>query len=107
VPADYGLDACPASAQRRRELVMDAATRELIQRAQLGHIATLWDDQPFINPTTFWHDAVRHEVVFHSNVVGRMRANAERPPRTCFEASEVGRLLPSNVALEFSLNSKA
>jgi nitroimidazol reductase NimA-like FMN-containing flavoprotein (pyridoxamine 5'-phosphate oxidase superfamily) len=82
---------------------MDAATRELLQRAQLGHIATLWHDQPFINPTTFWHDAVRHEVVFHSNVVERVRANAERPPRVCFEASEVGRRLPSNVALEFSL----
>ncbi|NIM04744.1 MAG: pyridoxamine 5'-phosphate oxidase family protein, partial [Armatimonadetes bacterium] len=34
---------------------------------------------------------------------GRIRANAERHEEVCFEASEAGRLLPSNVALEFSL----
>jgi nitroimidazol reductase NimA-like FMN-containing flavoprotein (pyridoxamine 5'-phosphate oxidase superfamily) len=32
-----------------------------------------------------------------------VRANAERCPEVCFEACEMGKLLPSNVALEFSL----
>jgi nitroimidazol reductase NimA-like FMN-containing flavoprotein (pyridoxamine 5'-phosphate oxidase superfamily) len=35
--------------------------------------------------------------------VGRVRANIERHDRVCFEASEAGRFLPSNVALEFSV----
>jgi len=81
----------------------DAATRSLMQRAQIGHIATLWDDQPFINPTTFWYDAERHAIFFHSNIAGRVRANADQQSRVCFETSAFGKLLPSNVALEFSL----
>ena len=91
MPADYDLATRPANAQRRPQHVMDdAATRQLIQRAHIGHIATVWDDQPFINPTTFWYDAARHAIVFHSNIVGRVRANAGRQPRVCFETSEFG-----------------
>jgi nitroimidazol reductase NimA-like FMN-containing flavoprotein (pyridoxamine 5'-phosphate oxidase superfamily) len=81
----------------------EAATRALMERAQIGHVATLWDEQPFINPTTFWYDGEHHAIFFHSNVAGRVRANVERQSRVGFEASEFGRLLPSNVALEFSL----
>ena len=69
----------------------------------VGHVATRWDNQPFITPTNFWYDAERHEIYFHSNIVGRLRANADRHPEVCFEAFEAGRLLPSNVALEFSI----
>ena len=104
MPAEYDLKTSPANAQRRPQHVLDeASTRQLIERARVGHIATLWDDQPFINPTTFWYDAERHAINFHSNLAGRVRANAEQQARVCFEASEYGRLLPSNVALEFSL----
>jgi hypothetical protein len=101
---DYNLNVTPANAQRRPEHIQDEAwIREFLNRAQIGHIATRWKEQPFINPTTFWYDAERHEIIFHSNIVGRVRANSERYPEVCFEASEFGRLLPSNVALEFSI----
>jgi nitroimidazol reductase NimA-like FMN-containing flavoprotein (pyridoxamine 5'-phosphate oxidase superfamily) len=94
----------PINLQRRPHLALDnAATRELISRARIGHVATVWDDQPFINVSNFWYDAERHEIIFHSNLAGRVRANSEHAPKVCFEASEFGRLLPSNVALEFSL----
>ena len=78
-------------------------TRELIERLEIAHIATVWDGQPFINPTTFWYGATAHTIFFHSNVVGRMRANAGHDDRVCFEASRFGRFLPSNIALEFSV----
>lgn len=101
---DYSLHVTPANAQRRPEHVQDDAwIREFLSRVQIGHIATHWEEQPFINPTSFWYDAERHEIIFHSNIVGRVRANSERHERVCFEASEFGRLLPSNVALEFSI----
>ncbi|MCQ3979902.1 MAG: pyridoxamine 5'-phosphate oxidase family protein, partial [Anaerolineae bacterium] len=101
---DYNLHITPANAQRRPEHVQDDAwIRDFMARTQIGHIATRWDEQPFINPTTFWYDAEQHEIIFHSNVVGRVRANSERHDQVCFEASEFGRLLPSNVALEFSI----
>jgi len=104
MPKDYSLDVTPANAQRRPENAQsDEWTRDFLRRAQIGHVATLWDDQPFITPTNFWYDAERHEIYFHSNIVGRVRANSERRVKVCFEASEFGRYLPSNVALEFSL----
>jgi nitroimidazol reductase NimA-like FMN-containing flavoprotein (pyridoxamine 5'-phosphate oxidase superfamily) len=104
MPKNYNLDATPANQQRRKDNAMsDEWTRAFLQRAPIGHVATRWDDQPFITPTNFWYDADRHVIYFHSNSVGRVRANAERHDRVCFEASEFGRFLPSNVALEFSI----
>ena len=104
MPKDYHLDVTPANQQRHTEYAMrDEWIRGFLQRASIGHVATRWDDQPFITPTNFWYDVDRHVIYFHSNVVGRIRANAERHDRVCLEACEFGRLLPSNVALEFSI----
>ena len=36
-----------------------------------------------------------------------MRANLEHNPKVCLEVSELGNLLPSNVALEFSLQYRS
>ncbi len=104
MPKDYNLDVTPANQQRRKENAMsDEWTRAFLSRAPIGHVATRWDDQPFITPTNFWYDVDRHVIYFHSNIVGRIRANAEQHDRVCFEASEFGRFLPSNVAIEFSI----
>jgi nitroimidazol reductase NimA-like FMN-containing flavoprotein (pyridoxamine 5'-phosphate oxidase superfamily) len=104
MPKDYDPTVTPPNLARRPELALaDAEIAALLGRARLGHVATAWEGQPFINPTTFWHDAARGRIIFHSNLVGRMRANAEHDGRMCFSASEYGRLLPSNVALEFSI----
>jgi nitroimidazol reductase NimA-like FMN-containing flavoprotein (pyridoxamine 5'-phosphate oxidase superfamily) len=104
MPKNYDPSLTPANAQRRPEHALDdEATRELIARLEIGHVATLWGEQPFINPTTFWYDPAAHTLYFHSNVVGRVRANSEHHSRVCFAASRAGRFLPSNVALEFSV----
>ena len=104
MPKDYDPVVTPPNTQRRREHALDDdATRELLVRLEIAHIATVWDAQPFVNPTTFWYDAAAHTIFFHSNVVGRMRANSEHHDRVCFESSRFGRFLPSNVALEFSV----
>jgi nitroimidazol reductase NimA-like FMN-containing flavoprotein (pyridoxamine 5'-phosphate oxidase superfamily) len=108
MPKNYDLSATPANAQRRREHARDDAwIRALLERAQVGHVATRWDDQPFITPTTFWYDEAQNAIIFHSNVAGRIRANADRHPRVCFSASEAGRALPSNVALDFSFQYRS
>ena len=101
---DYRLEVTPHNAQRRAKYAQDDEwVRAFLARARVGHVATRWDGQPFITPTLFWYDPQRHEIYFHSNLTGRVRANAERHPEVCFEASEMGKLLPSNVALEFSI----
>lgn len=100
----YDMKDYPITMMRRAELAQDDEwIRTFLQRAQIGHVGTRWDDQPFITPTTFWYDAERHEIYYHSNITGRLRANSERYPQVCFEASQAGKLLPSNAALEFSI----
>src|SRR3990172_7895675 len=78
MPKDYSLEITPANAQRREEYTQDDAwITEFLQRTPVGHVATRWDEQPFITPTTFWYDPGRHEIYFHSNIIGRVRANSE------------------------------
>lgn len=81
--------------------------RSFLHEAKVGHIATACDGQPFIVSSSFWYDDKNRKIFFHSNIAGRTRANIEKNPRVCFEASEMGNLLPSNVALEFSLQYRS
>jgi hypothetical protein len=90
--------------QYKRE---DNWIRAFLRTAQVGHIASSRDGQPFLTPSTFWFDEENRQIIFHSNITGRVRSNLESNPRVCFEASEMGRLLPSNVALEFSLQYRS
>lgn len=85
----------------------DEWIRNFLHRGQIAHIASRWDFQPFITPTTFLYDEAGHRIIFHSNIAGRIRANIERHPEVCVEVSELGRLLPSNIALEFSLQYRS
>jgi nitroimidazol reductase NimA-like FMN-containing flavoprotein (pyridoxamine 5'-phosphate oxidase superfamily) len=101
---DYSLDATPPNEQRIPEYVRDDAwIRSFLHQARIGHIATHWDGQPFITPSTFWFDEERNEIIFHSNIVGRVRANIDRHEQVCFETSDSGDFLPSNVAMEFTV----
>ncbi len=98
----------PTSFQRRPHLTKDDAwIKAFLKETQIGHIATSLNDQSFINPTTFWYDEENHQIVFHSHVVGRVRSNIESNPKVSLEVSELGKLLPSNVALEFSLQFRS
>lgn len=107
MPRDY-TDQSPIAFQRRPHLTKDDAwIREFLKTAQVGHIATSVDGQPFLTPSSFWFDEANHQIVFHSNIAGRVRSNIEANPRVSFEASELGRMLPSNVALEFSLQYRS
>ena len=98
----------PTAFQRLPEYKREEAwIRELLREARVGHIASARDGQPFLTPSTFWFDEENHQIIFHSNIAGRVRSNLEVNPRVCLEASELGRLLPSNVALEFSLQYRS
>ena len=98
----------PTAYQRRPKYKRDDDwLRAFLHQARVGHIASTWDDQPFLTPSNFWFDEANHRIVFHSNISGRVRANLEHNPKVCMEASEMGKLLPSNVALEFSLQYRS
>jgi len=98
----------PTSNQRRPEHKRDDGwIRDFLHRGVVAHIATRWDSQPFVTPSTYVYDETSHRLVFHSNLIGRVRANIERHPEVCVEVSEVGRLLPSNTAIEFSIQYRS
>ena len=108
MPRDYQNES-PAAFQRLPEYQRDDAwIRAFLREARVGHIASARrNGQPFLNPSTFWFDEANHQIIFHSNVAGRIRSNIESNPKVCFEASELGKLLPANVALEFSLQFRS
>jgi nitroimidazol reductase NimA-like FMN-containing flavoprotein (pyridoxamine 5'-phosphate oxidase superfamily) len=98
----------PAAFQRLPEYKReDDWIRNYLHRGQIAHIASRWDLQPFITPTTYFYDEAGQRIIFHSNIAGRIRANIERHPEVCVEVSEFGKLLPSNIALEFSLQYRS
>ena len=107
MPRDYQNES-PVAFQRLPDYERDDVwIRAFLREARVGHIASAGGGQPFLNPSTFWFDEANHQIIFHSNVAGRIRSNIERNPSVCFEASELGKLLPANVALEFSLQFRS
>ena len=109
MPRDYSLKNQKPTAHQRipKYKVKEDWIREYLHDGQIAHIASLWDDQPFITPSIYFYDEAKARLIFHSNITGRVRANLERNPHVCVEVSELGNMLPSNVALEFSLQYRS
>jgi len=98
----------PTSFQRRPEYARDDGwIRAFLKRGEIARIATHWDSQLFITSSTYLFDEANHRIIFHSNIAGRVRSNIERHPEVCVEVSELGEYLPSNIALEFSLQYRS
>lgn len=107
MPRDY-QKARPEQWQRRPELNRDDAwIKDFLQRGFIARVGHFSGGQPFITPTNYWYDEPNHQVIFHSNLAGRMRSNLETHPQAVLEVSEVGRLLPANTALEFSIQFRS
>jgi nitroimidazol reductase NimA-like FMN-containing flavoprotein (pyridoxamine 5'-phosphate oxidase superfamily) len=81
----------------------EAWIRALLHRAPWGVLATTFREQPFINSNLFAFDEAAHALYLHTAREGRTRTNIEQNGRVCFSVSEMGRLLPADKALEFSV----
>ena len=103
MPRDYG--ALPPNKVRRHDRAVEdeAWIRALLHRAPVGALATVHDGQPFINTNLFVYDQDAHAIYLHTARVGRTRANLDAKAPVCFSVSEMGRLLPADEALEFSV----
>ncbi|MFC4426082.1 pyridoxamine 5'-phosphate oxidase family protein [Deinococcus navajonensis] len=104
------------SVSRRPQNRQDAPwISELLLRTRLGRVATLWqgDDGeafPFITPLAYAYRPAQHDLVYHTNIVGRLRANTDQcgaGVRATFEVSEIGALLPSNSPLELTVQYRS
>lgn len=90
---------------RRRDRGKDDAwIRAFLRQGRWG-VAAFTDDsgQPFVNSNLFWYDEDRHAVYLHTARTGMTPDLLSRPRAVCFTASEMGRLLPADEALEFSV----
>ncbi|MBL4602025.1 MAG: pyridoxamine 5'-phosphate oxidase family protein [Emcibacteraceae bacterium] len=104
----YDLDDRPENKSRRRNLSQeDEWITDFIKRVPFGYFGTRWDDQPFVHPMTFWYDEEKHCIYMHGAMIGRRDANTKRHNQIAFCASEMGKLLPSNRALNFSVQFKS
>lgn len=104
----YDLEARPENKQRLRENIQEEAwVIDFIKRVPMGYFGTRWDDQPFVHPMTFWYDEDKHCIYMHGAMIGRRDANTKRHNEIAFCASEMGKLLPSNRALNFSVQFKS
>lgn len=106
MPRDYA--ALPLNQVRRADRAVTDETwiKALLQRAPYGVLATVHEGQPFANQNIFVYDEPANAIYLHTARVGRTRANVEGAAKVCFSVSEMGRLLPADVALEFSVEYK-
>lgn len=95
----------PATAVRRSDRAVEdeAWLQDFLAKAAVGTLATVHEQQPFLNSNLFIYDAQQHCIYTHTAHVGRTRANIEQNNRVCFTAMKMGRLLPADEALEFSV----
>lgn len=86
--------------------------RNLLLRAKVGRVSSLWQSEdgrtwPFITPLAFIYRPEQHDIIYHTNLVGRLRTNTEQGHPTAFETSEIGQFLPSNSPLELTVQYRS
>lgn len=89
--------------RQERAVTDEAWIRAFLHQAPYGALATVHQGQPFISSNLFVYDEAAHVIYMHTARVGRTRANVENEARVCFSVSHMGRLLPADEALEFSV----
>lgn len=103
MPRDYLND--PATTVRREDRAVndEAWIKQFLQTAPVGILATVHEGQPFVNQNIFVYDEAANAIYTHTARKGRTRANVEEAEKVSFSVMEMGRLLPADEALEFSV----
>lgn len=103
MPKDYTT--LPVNTVKRtdREVTDETWIRALLHRAPVGYLATVHQDQPFINSNIFVYDEAEEAIYMHTARLGRTQANVNHHEKVCFTVTEMGRLLPAEEALHFSV----
>ena len=92
-----------AQVRRRDRAKEEDWIRRALAQAPYGFTATVRDGQPFLNSNLFAFDEERHAIYIHTARVGMTRDNVAGDSRVCFSVATMGRLLPADEALEFSV----
>lgn len=90
--------------RRRDKAVTDEGwIKAFLHSGAWGALATVAEGQPFINTNLYVYDEGAHAIFLHTARAGRTRSNLENDGRVCFAVAEMGRILPNEIALEFSV----
>jgi nitroimidazol reductase NimA-like FMN-containing flavoprotein (pyridoxamine 5'-phosphate oxidase superfamily) len=81
----------------------DAWVEAYLSRAPFGFLATQRDGQPFLNSNLFVYVPEDGAIYLHTARTGRTPDNLADATRVAFSAASMGRLLPADEALEFSV----
>jgi nitroimidazol reductase NimA-like FMN-containing flavoprotein (pyridoxamine 5'-phosphate oxidase superfamily) len=95
----------PINEVRRRDRAVtdEGWIKAFLHSGAWGALATVAEGQPFIHARLYAYDEGAQAIYMHAGLQGRTRSNLERDARVCFSVSEMGRLLPDEIAAEFSL----
>ena len=85
---------------RKNRAKDEAWIKIFLKQAPFGMLATEFDGQPYIKPTSFAYAEDEGAIYIHGALAGRMRTNLEANPRVSFCVAEMGRLLPADTAME-------
>ncbi|MHB1416020.1 MAG: pyridoxamine 5'-phosphate oxidase family protein [Chloroflexota bacterium] len=72
----------------------------ILERAEVGHLATCNADEPYVVPLNFVYFGER--IYFHCSPQGRKLANITANPRVCFQVESEWRLIPQARACSFT-----
>jgi nitroimidazol reductase NimA-like FMN-containing flavoprotein (pyridoxamine 5'-phosphate oxidase superfamily) len=86
-----------------RAVTDEAWIKDFLSGAPFGALATVGEGQPFINMNQFVYDEADHVIYLHTAAEGRTRTNIEGEERVCFSVGEMGRMLPADTAMGFSV----
>jgi nitroimidazol reductase NimA-like FMN-containing flavoprotein (pyridoxamine 5'-phosphate oxidase superfamily) len=106
MPRNYAAQSPTAVRRADRAVTDEAWIRAMLHTAAHGTLATVHGGQPFLNSNLFVYDEARHAIYLHTAHVGRTKANvetAEGGTPVCFGVFAMGRMLPADEALEFSV----
>jgi len=106
--APYTARGRPIHEMRRRDRSRDDLwIRSFLRKAPFGYLATLAEARPFLNSNLFVYDEASHSILLHTHRTGRTPDNVSGGGPGTFSAAVMGRLLPHEQALEFSVEYAA
>ena len=102
MPKDYLNQ--PYNEMRRKDRAKDDDwIKAFLLRAPVGVMATCYEGQPFLNTRQFVYDPNANAIYMHGAKTGRTPATIAVNDKVCFSASEMGRLIAADEAVEVSV----
>jgi len=89
--------------RKDRAITDDSWIKDFLYRAPFMTIAFVNNEQPFVYPISFVYSEPDNAIFFHGTPMGSLRQLVEKNPSVSLTIAEMGRLLPSETAMGFSV----